>query len=96
MLEDNIKMKKNEAKKRIEELRKQTEYHAKKYYDEDGEMSDMEIIEEMKKHKALNMYHFLQKNKEQLHLLKDDKLAAMLIKAKEYIESHYGTYTHPA
>ena len=68
----------------------------KKYYDEDGEMSDMEIIEEMKKHKALNMYHFLQKNKEQLHLLKDDKLAAMLIKAKEYIESHYGTYTHLA
>lgn len=68
----------------------------KEYYDEDGEMSDREIIEEMKKHKALNMYNFLKKNKEQLHLLKDDKLATMLIKAKEYIESHYGTYTHPA
>ena len=68
----------------------------KEYYDEDGEMSDREIIEEMKKHKALNMYNFLKKNKERLHLLKDDKLATMLIKAKEYIESHYGTYTHPA
>ena len=50
----------------------------------------------MKKHKALNMYHFLQKKKEQLHLLKDDRLANLLISAKEYIESHYGTYTHPA
>ena len=68
----------------------------KEYYDENGEMNDREIIEEMKKHKALNMYHFLQKNKEQLHLLKDDKLAALLISAKQYIESHYGTYTHPA
>ena len=66
------------------------------FYDEDNEMSDEEIIDEMKKHKALNMYHFLQKKKEQLHLLKDDRLANSLISAKEYIESHYGTYTHPA
>ena len=36
-------MNKTEAKKRIEELRKQTEYHAKKYYDEDApEISDFE------------------------------------------------------
>ena len=36
-------MNKTEAKKRIEELRKQTEYHAKKYYDEDSpEISDFE------------------------------------------------------
>ena len=28
-------MNKTEAKKRIEELRKQAEYHAKKYYDEE-------------------------------------------------------------
>ena len=36
-------MNKNQAKKRIEELRKQTEYHAKKYYDEDKpEISDFE------------------------------------------------------
>ena len=68
----------------------------KEFYDEDNEMSDEEIIDEMKKHKALNMYHFLQKKKEQLHLLKDDRLANLLISAKEYIESHYGTYTHPA
>lgn len=36
-------MKKTEAKKRIEELRKQTAYHAKKYYDDDNpEISDFE------------------------------------------------------
>ncbi len=36
-------MKKEEAKKRIEDLRKQTEYYAKKYYDEDKpEISDFE------------------------------------------------------
>ena len=36
-------MNKTEAKKRIEYLRKQTEYHAKKYYDEDApEISDFE------------------------------------------------------
>ena len=68
----------------------------KEFYDEDNEMSDGEIIDEMKKHKALNMYHFLQEKKEQLHLLKDDRLAILLISAKQYIESHYGTYTHPA
>ena len=36
-------MNKTEAKKRIEELRKQTEYYAKKYYDDDNpEISDFE------------------------------------------------------
>ena len=36
-------MKKKEAKKRIEELRKETAYHAKKYYDDDApEISDFE------------------------------------------------------
>ena len=36
-------MNKNQAKERIEELRKQVEYHAKKYYDEDKpEISDFE------------------------------------------------------
>ena len=36
-------MNKNNAKKRIDELRKQTEYYAKKYYDEDNpEISDFE------------------------------------------------------
>ena len=28
--------------------------------------------------------------------LKEVTLANLLISAKEYIESHYGTYTHPA
>lgn len=37
------KMEKKQARKRIEELRKQVEYHAKKYYDEDKpEISDFE------------------------------------------------------
>ena len=36
-------MKKNEAKQRIEELRKKTEYYAGKYYDDDKpEISDFE------------------------------------------------------
>lgn len=36
-------MNKKQAKKRIEELRKETEYHAKKYYDDDSpEISDFE------------------------------------------------------
>ena len=36
-------MNKKEAKERIEELRKQVEYHAKKYYDDDKpEISDFE------------------------------------------------------
>ena len=36
-------MNEKQAKKRIEELRKEVEYHAKKYYDEDApEISDFE------------------------------------------------------
>ena len=36
-------MNKQDAKKRIEELRKQAEYHAKRYYDDDNpEISDFE------------------------------------------------------
>ena len=36
-------MNKTKAKKRIEELRKETAYHAKKYYDDDNpEISDFE------------------------------------------------------
>ena len=36
-------MNKKEAKNRIEELRKQVEYHAKRYYDDDEpEISDFE------------------------------------------------------
>ena len=36
-------MNKKQAKERIEELRKQVEYHAKKYYDEDNpEITDYE------------------------------------------------------
>ena len=36
-------MNEKQAKKRIEELRKEVEYHAKKYYDDDSpEISDFE------------------------------------------------------
>ena len=38
-------MNKKEAKNRIEELRKQVEYHAKRYYDDDEpEISDFEYV----------------------------------------------------
>lgn len=53
-----------------------------KYYDSEGVMSDDEIIEEMKKHKGLNMYHFLKKEKGQLLTLKDNRIADLLYKAK--------------
>ena len=47
-------MKEKQAKKRIEELRKTLEYHAKKYYDEDKpEISDFEYDMMMNELKAL-------------------------------------------
>ncbi len=66
------------------------------YYDSDGVLSDEEIIAEMKKHKGLNMYHFLKKKKDQLVSLKDDRIAALLHNAKEYIEKNYGANANPA
>jgi len=68
----------------------------KEYYDEDEGMTDKEVIELMQKHKGLNMYHFLQKKKEQLKVLKDDRIASLLFEAKDYIEENYGTNAHPA
>lgn len=46
----------------------------------------------MKDRKAINMYEFLKKKKSCLVKLKEDALALPLIKAKKYIEKHYGTY----
>ena len=66
------------------------------YYDPEGVLSDEEIIEEMKKHKGLNMYHFLKKGKDQLALLKEDRIAALLFEAKDYIERNYGANANPA
>lgn len=56
------------------------------------ELSGDEIIAKMKDRKAINMYEFLKKKKACLVKLKDDPLALPLIKAKKYIEKHYGTY----
>lgn len=68
----------------------------KDYYDEDDEMSDEEIIQEMKKQKAINMYDFLKAQKTELSTLVDDNLSLPLRKAQEFIEEHYGTYANPA
>ena len=42
------------------------------------------------------MYHFLQKKKEKLTLLKDDRMAELLFEAKDYIEKNYGANANPA
>lgn len=57
-----------------------------------SELSAIEIIDKMKDHKAINMYEFLKKKKTCLLALKDNALALPLIKAKNYIEEHYGAY----
>lgn len=49
----------------------------------------------MKKHKGLNMYHFLQNKKDELKALKDDKLATLIFEAKDYIEKNYGANANP-
>lgn len=61
------------------------------YYDPDDDMSEEEVVDAMKKHKAINMYHFLKANKKKLHLLRDDKIAEQLINAKNVIEKLYGS-----
>ena len=65
------------------------------YYGDDGD-SDETVIAEMQKRKGLNMYHFLQKKKEALKKLKDDRIAELQFDAQEYIEEKYGAYTSPA
>jgi putative ATP-dependent endonuclease of OLD family len=64
----------------------------KKFYDAKNKMTDAEIVEKMKEHKAINMFDYLKKHKESLVLLKDDALALPLVRAKERIEEQYGTY----
>ena len=65
------------------------------YYGNEDGISDDDIIEEMKKHKGLNMYHFLQNKKDELKALKDDKLATLIFEAKDYIEKNYGANANP-
>lgn len=58
-------MNKKEAKNRIEELRKQVEYHAKRYYDDDEpEISDFEYDMLMVELRNLekNFRNLIQKN----------------------------------
>lgn len=105
---NNIPLKsKNAAKKIAELLTKQAVLLAKQGLEEDlynspiqeelkefygKELTYEEVINKMKEHKAINMYDFLKKHKTCLKKLKNDALALPLVLAKEYIESHYGTY----
>lgn len=105
---NNIPQKsKNAAKKIVELLTKQDVLLAKQGLEEDlynspiqeelkefygKELTYEEVINKMKEHKAINMYDFLKKHKSCLKKLKNDALALPLVLAKEYIESHYGTY----
>ena len=105
---NNIPQKsKNAAKKITELLTKQDVLLAKQGLEEDlynspiqeelkefygKELTYEEVINKMKEHKAINMYDFLKKHKTCLKKLKNDALALPLVLAKEYIESHYGTY----
>lgn len=64
----------------------------KDYYgEEDENVSDDDLVVEMKRHKGINMYHFLQKKKDKLVSLKEDRMADLLYDAKDYIEKNYGT-----
>jgi len=60
------------------------------FYDPDNEMTSDEVIESMKRRKAINMYQFLKAKKNKLYLLKDDKVATPLIDARNVIEELYG------
>lgn len=62
----------------------------KSYYG--GDLTDQQVIETMKDHKAINMYEFLKSKKACLKSLNDDAIAEPLKRAKKYIENMYGTY----
>lgn len=61
------------------------------YYDPDDKLKGEEVVEAMKRHKAINMYQFLKAKKNKLYLLKDDKIATPLVDAKNVIEELYGS-----
>lgn len=56
------------------------------------DLSDEALVGKMKAHKAINMYDFLQNNKKDLSILKDDYIAKPLWVAKKFVEDKYGTY----
>lgn len=56
------------------------------------DLSDEALAGKMKAHKAINMYDFLQNNKKDLSILKDDYIAKPLWVAKKIVEDKYGTY----
>lgn len=56
------------------------------------DLSDEALVGKMKAHKAINMYDFLQNNKKDLSILKDDYIAKPLWEAKKIVEDKYGTY----
>lgn len=64
--------------------------HLKSYYGK--ELTDTEIVCEMKNHKAVNMYDFLKQNKPCLIALNEHQICHPLMKAKEFIELMYGAY----
>ena len=65
----------------------------KEFYDPDNKMNETEVINIMKKRKAINMYQFLKENKNKLSLLKEDKISKPLIDAKNIINDLYGSDT---
>lgn len=56
------------------------------------DLSDEALVGKMKAHKAINMYDFLQNNKKDLSILKDEYIAMPLWVAKKIVEDKYGTY----
>jgi putative ATP-dependent endonuclease of OLD family len=54
-------------------------------------MKGEDVVEAMKKHKAINMYQFLKAKKDKLYLLKNDKIATPLVDARNVIEDLYGS-----
>ena len=61
------------------------------YYDPDNKMKGEDVVEAMKKHKAINMYQLLKAKKDKLYLLKNDKIATPLVDARNVIEDLYGS-----
>ena len=59
----------------------------KTYYQEEN---SEKLVNKMKKHKGINIYGFLEKNKDILIDFKDETLLAPLYRCKEIVEKMYG------
>lgn len=62
----------------------------KDYYGQS--LSNDELVEKMKEHKAVNMHDFLKQKKDCLKVLATDNIAKPLCVARDYIVHQYGTY----